>query len=118
VITAVTFIGLESASSASFAPRAYHSAVWTGNDMIVWGGYNSSYYPNYPYSALFSDGARYNPASNSWTAVSPSTLSAREYHTAVWTGTDMIVWGGNYLNDGARYNPASNSWTTISPSFK
>ena len=38
--------------------------------------------------------------------------SARVYHTAVWTGSEMIVWGGyNYpagdLNDGDRYNPAT-----------
>src|SRR5260221_10698396 len=32
VIAAAAFFGLESASSAPFAPRAYHSAVWTGND--------------------------------------------------------------------------------------
>lgn len=34
--------------------------------------------------------------------------SARYGHTAVWTGKEMIVWGGegdNYLNTGARYKP-------------
>ncbi len=39
----------------------------------------------------------------------------------VWTGTEMIVWGGNDwlflgdLGDGARYNPATDSWTPIDP---
>ena len=39
-------------------------------------------------------------------------------HTAVWTGSEMIVWGGfdgGYLNDGGRYNPAANSWTAERP---
>ena len=40
------------------------------------------------------------------------------YHTAVWTGTEMIVWGGingsSYLNTGGRYNPGTDSWTATS----
>jgi hypothetical protein len=30
--------------------------------------------------------------------------SARNFHTAVWTGTEMIVWGGQLpdVNTGAR----------------
>ena len=39
-------------------------------------------------------------------------------HTAVWTGSEMIVWGGIefslYLNTGGRYNPATDSWTATS----
>jgi hypothetical protein len=34
---------------------------------------------------------------------------ARAYHSAVWTGTQMIVWGGwngtDVLNTGGRYTP-------------
>jgi hypothetical protein len=38
----------------------------------------------------------------------PFPSSSREYHTAVWTGSEMIVWGGvsqsgPYLNTGGRY---------------
>ena len=35
---------------------------------------------------------------------------ARENHTALWTGTQMLVWGGYHtseLNDGGRYNPVA-----------
>src|SRR4051812_98842 len=68
--------------------RDGHTAVWTGSEMIVWGGVNNGSY--------FNDGGRYNPASNTWTAVSATGApSPRNMHTAVWTGTDMIVWGGN-----------------------
>src|SRR5882757_3475307 len=40
--------------------------------------------------------------------------NARDVHTAVWTGSEMIVWGGStnggsYLNNGGRYNPATDS---------
>ena len=40
-------------------------------------------------------------------------------HTAVWTGSDMIVWGGfdltnSLVNSGGIYNPATDSWSLTS----
>src|SRR2546425_164226 len=48
------------------------------------------------------------------TWVARSTLpSPRWFHTAVWTGSEMLIWGGGaagfFLNDGGRYNPATHS---------
>ncbi len=40
--------------------------------------------------------------------------AARELHTAVWDGSEMIVWGGTgggIFADGGRYNPISDHWT-------
>jgi len=38
-------------------------------------------------------------------------------HTAVWTGTRMLVWGGTdggaLLNTGGQYDPATDSWTAM-----
>ena len=95
-----------SAPSARFA----HTAVWTGTEMIAWGGFNGSY---------LNDGARYNPASDTWTSVSSTYAPVfRANHSAVWTGTEMIVWGGGnaggFLGDGKRYNPAGDSWSAMS----
>ena len=40
-------------------------------------------------------GGRYNPGTDSWTATSTTNApTARYVHTAVWTGSEMIVWGG------------------------
>lgn len=70
--------------------RAGHTSVWTGTQMVVWGGGD-----NDPYS----DGARYNPAGNSWTAMSTvARPTARAGHVAVWTGTEMILWGGGWAD--------------------
>jgi N-acetylneuraminic acid mutarotase len=77
-------------TSTTNAPigREFHAAVWTGSEMIVWGGYN------YPAGDL-NTGGRYNPTSGSWTATSAvNTPGGRESHTAIWTGSEMIVWGG------------------------
>src|SRR5438309_2119391 len=37
--------------------------------------------------------------------------SAREGHTAVWTGSEMIIWGGGIagMNTGMRYNPVTDT---------
>ena len=48
-------------------------------------------------SGGLSTGGRYDPATDGWTATSTAADApeARGDHTAVWTGTEMIVWGGN-----------------------
>src|SRR5262249_41278168 len=42
----------------------------------------------------------------------------RASHTAVWTGSEMIVWGGGgtagLLATGGRYTPATDSWAPTS----
>jgi N-acetylneuraminic acid mutarotase len=101
------------ATSTTNAPsaRAGHTAVWTGSEMIVWGG--AFGFPNY-----LNTGGKYNPTTDSWTATSTTNApSARVGHTAVWTGSEMIVWGGYNLgvfNTGGRYNPSTDSWTATS----
>ena len=98
------------ATNGAPAARYDHTTVWTGTEMIVWGGFNV------PGNTWFGDGGRYNPVSNSWTATTGlNAPSARYAHVAVWTGTEMIVWGGyggGYFNTGGRYNPSSDSWQT------
>ena len=72
----------------------YHTAVWTGSEMIVWGGLTTA--------AALNTGGRYDPATDSWTATSTTNApEARYYHTAVWTGTGMIVWGGDGATSAA-----------------
>ena len=69
------------------SPRYGHTALWTGTQMIVWGGKGASGYLN--------SGGRYDPVANTWQPTSSTSApSIRDLHTAVWTGTQMIVWGG------------------------
>ena len=101
-----------STGSSVPAPRGAHTALWTGNEMIVWGGHDSA-------NTVFDGGGRYTPATDSWTTVSTgaNAPTARHTHTALWTGTDMIVWGGtdgSDLNTGGRYDPSSDTWTPTS----
>jgi N-acetylneuraminic acid mutarotase len=99
-------------SKAPIQGRHSHSAVWTGTEVIVWGGRVTS---------SVSTGAAYNLASDTWRELPPAPISGRDLHAAVWTGDEMIVWGGwnidiaesEALSDGAAYNPSSNTWRKL-----
>jgi len=92
--------------------RIDETAVWTGSEMIVWGG-RSGYG-----GTAYGDGARYDPATDTWWPISAAGApSARYGHSAVWTGTEMVVWGGagssGFSADGARYNPFTDTWVPV-----
>ena len=65
--------------------------------MIVWGGFDGT--------NELATGARYEPLRDLWTATPayPGNTNApgvRQRHTAVWSGTEMIIHGGRMLNSG------------------
>jgi hypothetical protein len=92
-----------------------HAAVWTGKEMIVWGG-RSSFAP----SDNKNDGAIYNPATDTWRQMSSEGApSPRSQMAAVWTGEDLIVWGGwgnggECPTSGGRYNLQTDTWSPLS----
>ena len=99
--------------------RRFHTAVWTGEEMIVWGGWAGT--------RLRAGGAAYDPRTGTWRRLAPAPLSPRQYHVAVWTGEEMIVWGGSkpvpprrdeqerLLFDGAAYDPDRDTWRRLAP---
>ena len=103
--------------------RVSHTAVWTGSEMIVWGGYGCDG------NCLLNTGGRYNPSTDNWTATSTNNApQGRVYHTAVWSGSEMIVWGGEDVSgfpaSGGKYNPDyehldgdQHDWCTQWPIF-
>src|SRR5207244_12253441 len=55
---------------------------------------------------------------DTWTPINLTGVpDGRVLHTAVWTGSEMIVWGGDncfaswHVNTGGRYSPNTDSWT-------
>jgi hypothetical protein len=88
-------------------PRSGHTAVWTGQECLVWGGALVG-------GALSEVGAGYDPVLDHWRVLSEiSAPSARRGHTAVWTGEGMLVWGGfdgEFLGTGGEYDPVAYAW--------
>jgi len=101
------------------SPRIAHTAVWTGSKMIVWGGCDNG--PGGCAAANYqATGGVYGPSTDTWTATSLSGAPlARIRHTAVWTGSRMIVWGGfvrggpGITNTGGLYDPDTDTWSPM-----
>src|SRR3989442_14110496 len=78
--------------------------------MVIWGGLDGS---------NLNTGGRYDPTTDAWTPTSTTNApSARVYHTAVWTGSVMVVWGGeegkSVVLSGRRINPTKDNWAPTS----
>lgn len=96
--------------------RVRFTGVWTGTEMIVWGGVGDG--------EKLNTGGRYDPMNDAWRDTSiGGAPSPRIDHTAVWTGKEMIVWGGqpktlpnqpHVLNTGGAYDPVHDTWRATS----
>jgi len=95
--------------------RSRHTALWTGTEVVIWGGSNLS-------SGVFRSGGRYYPATDDWLTTNTDTESwcplQREDHVAVWIGLYMLVWGGDdlitALDTGGVYRPLDDVWINCS----
>ena len=90
---------------APIAGRSQAESVWTGEEMIVWGGLADA------------TGAAYDPAAGRWRAIEPSPFEGDYRHQAVWSGNELLVWGSR---DGSpddppagAYDPATDRWRLL-----
>lgn len=108
----------EGIPAAPIEARAGNLAVWTGVEMIVWGGADDAENP-----AGFLDGAAFDPASGDWRSIADGPLSYSGGRSGVWTGEEMLVWGGEVgdgshgrPDNGAAYHPRTDTWVELPPS--
>ena len=94
--------------------RRNATATWCGDRVIVWGGETDAGETDSGAALPMTGGVTHG----AWTAL--STVNAplgRQGHTAVWTGTRLIIWGGKVggvaVNDGASYDPQTDTWTAL-----
>ncbi|MBM4253777.1 MAG: hypothetical protein FJ146_17560 [Deltaproteobacteria bacterium] len=107
------------AISTTGAPTARygHAAVWTGSKMIVWGGCTVGGFGGC--STYSANGGIYDPATDSWTALTSSGgPTSRLSPATAWTGRYFIVWGGEGIggltvNDGAIYDTQTATWSSM-----
>ena len=81
-----------------------------------WGGQGAP-------DTTFADGAAYDPATQRWRVLPAAPTEGRTNHQAVWTGKEMVVWGGfgrrcpidSVIHDpaAAAYDPVTDRWRRI-----
>jgi hypothetical protein len=74
---------------APLAGRHWHTWLSLGGVAIAWGGYDF-----YADEAVYDDGARYDPIRDQWEPLPPAPLTRRCRHSSVWTGQELLLWGG------------------------
>ncbi|HET9481050.1 MAG TPA: MopE-related protein, partial [Candidatus Polarisedimenticolia bacterium] len=98
-------------------PRRDHAAVWTGGRFVVFGGIWTDSFISFAWRT----GGRYDPATDTWTPTASTSNgpTPRAGLSAIWTGSEMILWGGcdggfNAFASGKRYDPVTDSWQQMS----
>jgi hypothetical protein len=83
--------------------------VWTGRELINWGGGCCG--------DVSSDGAAYNPSTDSWRKIALPPVGGQQSPVGAWTGKELVIFPGQDPEGkavgGAAYNPASNTWRRI-----
>jgi len=101
------------------SPRFGAASVFTTPRVFIWGGGPVAAATSGTGAFLNIDG---DGLPTSWSAMSPiGAPRARIGHTAVWTGSQLLICGGqdassSPLADGASYDPVADQWTTLSSS--
>jgi hypothetical protein len=112
-------------------PRERAAVIWTGRQLVYWGG------ASHPPVRAHADGAAFNPGTNQWATLPPApegqwqlegddgVAVAVDDGVAVWTGHEVLVWGGMTipdpvaapnmatLADGVAYDPARRTWRRL-----
>jgi hypothetical protein len=100
--------------------RSGHRMVWTGSEAVIWGGSSSSRTQSVFDGILPKGGAAYDPSTDRWRLVSDAPIAGRLEPVVVWSGTEVIAFGGWIGDatqlDGAAWDPRTDAWRTIARS--
>jgi len=94
--------------ASEFDGRAGAAVAWTGEQLIVWGGERGSDLT----STSSYRGGVLDPGANVWFSLPPAPMAPRSGATALWTGTEVVVIGGD-SPDAAAYDPATRLWRAL-----
>ncbi len=84
--------------------RGAHDVIWTGSEMIVWGGASGDRLPD------LVDGAAFDPETSTWRMLPPAPLESSRITRAVWAGDRMIVIAREAT---IAYHPGADRWSVV-----
>jgi hypothetical protein len=88
--------------------------AWTGSTVLVWGYENHGGDTFSGHHRLLS----YDPRTNQWTQLPSPPIDTLIQAHPIWTGRELLVWGGNFNGEfapatGLAYDPATRHWTRL-----
>ncbi|MGH2659408.1 MAG: hypothetical protein ACRDHS_07025 [Actinomycetota bacterium] len=88
------------------------SYVWTGTEVLAWGGCDPSVHDD---CVRARDGYALDPASGRWSSIPPAPVGG-EYARAIWTGEEAVFLSTAFDErvEGVAYGPATRAWRTVS----
>lgn len=98
------------------SPRAMHTAIWTGDGMLIWGGLLDE-----KVGIRVTGGGIYNPQKDTWRDI-PTIFNhpfSLYHHSAKLWNSKFIVWGGikgdmgHHTNFGAMLDLTTMEWTNL-----
>ncbi|HEX6301583.1 MAG TPA: hypothetical protein VF148_14055 [Acidimicrobiia bacterium] len=101
---------LRPASDPNYLPPGPLSArwspdvIWTGEEMVVWGGSAD------PGPSTLIDGAAFDPGIDEWRRISSPPLTGEQATRAVWAGQEMVVLGEEAT---VAWHPGGDRWRVV-----
>jgi len=104
--------GIETLDSGPLSPRGDAAVVWTGREVVVWGGDLEASNMGVPGpDQAFADGAAYDPATRRWRTIAPSLLPATSDPPAgVWADGEVVFFRGR---EAAAWDPERDQWRSL-----
>jgi N-acetylneuraminic acid mutarotase len=98
--------------------RSEAATVWTGSELLVWGGYE---FTGSGDEDPAGDGFVFHGATRTWGVLPHSPLAGRSDAASAWTGEELLIWGGfdggfrdvPYFDDGAAFDPVTGTWRML-----
>lgn len=111
--------GAEPGCDGPFEPRAEHVAVWTGAELLIYGGWSGV-----PDGASLTTGLGFEPSTDTWRRLRPAPVELEWWWSmkAVWAGDRMVVAGRTSHAEGGgsrvlllSYFPDRDAWEVSPP---
>lgn len=98
--------------------RLFEVTIWTGTELVVWGGCDASILQCDDLGrGIFTDGIAYDPPADEWRELAPSPLVPGIHPKGVWTGSEVLIYAGTASSEhgptAAAYNPSTDTWRPL-----
>jgi hypothetical protein len=102
----------------------HDSTVWTGRELLLWGGYTPVDPQRRPRLFKPARGLAYDPTRRAWRRLPPSPIPPQQLSSPLfWTGRELLVLGATWELatpggglQGVAYDPGANQWRRLAPS--